>query len=398
MSSLSLMTLMLHRAAARLRAELGGRWRLGPFVAISLCFSVLPALFQSFEPGDVVGLLAPWALLLAPRRPWACTAVLVPSVVFSIASTLGAGTVIAAWLALLVLLRARRYPQVLAIAAAAAAGNLLAWRMGRDMTAVLVTQGAWFVVCLGAAVVLRSADASVARAETARTEALRNQRALIARELHDTLARANTHILLLAQHAQANPDNHAQTATALDNIITTAHQSVTDLRTMLRLLRQDTGTAPDPTPTTDLTTALTQAQHDLEAAGLHATITHDGDTTHLPPALTTTLIRILHESVANMIKHAAHDAQCTIQLDITTTHAELLAINPLADHHTHNHHLSSGLGLLSIQECVHALAGTTTITPTDHQWILHTTLPLTPNTTNTTDDPDDIDNTDKDTP
>ena len=230
------------------------------------------------------------------------------------------------------------------------------------------------------AAVLRRADTSVARAETARTEALRNQRALIARELHDTLARANTHIVLLAQNARNNPHDHHQTTTALNDIITTGRQSVTDLRTMLRLLRQDTNTPLDPTPTTDLPTALTQAHHDLTTAGLHTTITHQGDLTNLPPTLTTTLTRILHESTANMIKHAAPDAQCTIQLDITDTHAELLVINPLANHH-HDQQLSSGLGLLSIQERTHALGGTTTITPTDHQWILHTTLPLTPKDT-----------------
>ena len=77
---------------------------------------------------------------------------------------------------------------------------------------------------------------------------------------------------------------------------------------------------------------------------------------------------------------SAPDAQCTIQLDITDTHAELLVINPLANHH-HDQQLSSGLGLLSIQERTRALGGTTTITPTDHQWILHTTLPLTPKDT-----------------
>lgn len=370
----------LRRASARLRAAWRARWGLYTLTVLGLCLSALPALLKGVEVSDTIGFLAPWTLLLLPRLPWTTTAALAPSVVYSIATTRGIGVVSTAWFALFILLRARRRPQALVIAAATAGGNLLAWHTGQNMTMTLLPQVVWFFVCLGVAAVLRRADTSVARAETARTEALRNQRALIARELHDTLARANTHIVLLAQNARNNPHDHHQTTTALNDIITTGRQSVTDLRTMLRLLRQDTNTPLDPTPTTDLPTALTQAHHDLTTAGLHTTITHQGDLTNLPPTLTTTLTRILHESTANMIKHAAPDAQCTIQLDITDTHAELLVINPLANHH-HDQQLSSGLGLLSIQERTHALGGTTTITPTDHQWILHTTLPLTPKDT-----------------
>ena len=370
----------LRRASARLRAAWRARWGLYTLTVLGLCLSALPALLKGVEVSDTIGFLAPWTLLLLPRLPWTTTAALAPSVVYSIATTRGIGVVSTAWFALFILLRARRRPQALVIAAATAGGNLLAWHTGQNMTMTLLPQVVWFFVCLGVAAVLRRTDTSVARAETARTEALRNQRALIARELHDTLARANTHIVLLAQNARNNPHDHHQTTTALNDIITTGRQSVTDLRTMLRLLRQDTNTPLDPTPTTDLPTALTQAHHDLTTAGLHTTITHQGDLTNLPPTLTTTLTRILHESTANMIKHAAPDAQCTIQLDITDTHAELLVINPLANHH-HDQQLSSGLGLLSIQERTHALGGTTTITPTDHQWILHTTLPLTPKDT-----------------
>ena len=370
----------LRRSAARLRAAWHARWGLYTLTVLGLCLSALPALLKGVEVSDTIGFLAPWTLLLLPRLPWTTTAALAPSVVYSIATTRGIGVVSTAWFALFILLRARRRPQALVIAAATAGGNLLAWHTGRSMGVFIQQQTSWFFICFGMAAVLRRADTSVARAETARTEALRNQRALIARELHDTLARANTHIVLLAQNARNNPHDHHQTTTALNDIITTGRQSVTDLRTMLRLLRQDTNTPLNPTPTTDLPTALTQAHHDLTTAGLHTTITHQGDLTNLPPTLTTTLTRILHESTANMIKHAAPDAQCTIQLDITDTHAELLVINPLANHH-HDQQLSSGLGLLSIQERTHALGGTTTITPTDHQWILHTTLPLTPNNT-----------------
>ena len=67
-------------------------------------------------------------------------------------------------------------------------------------------------------------------------------------------------------------------------------------------------------------------------------------------------------------------------VDVDDEQVGLLVINPLANHH-HDQQLSSGLGLLGIQERSRALGGTTTITPTAHQWILHTTLPLTPKDT-----------------
>ena len=250
---------------------------------------------------------------------------------------------------------------------------------GHDLTGLISTQLIWFGACCAVAVVLRSTDLKITTAQAAQAQALRDQRNLIARELHDTLARANTHIVLLAEHARAHPHDHQRTATALDDIITTAHHCVTDLRTMLRVLRQDTTTPLDPTPpTTDLHTTLARINHDLTTAGLHATTTLEGDTTVLTPTLTTTLTRILDECAANIIKYAAPDAQSTIHIDITHTHAELLVINPLAQGRPHNPATSTGHGLLSIQERTHALGGTTTITPTNHQWILHTTLPLTP--------------------
>lgn len=228
---------MLHHTADRLRSGLRACRGMGALVAISLCFSTVPALFQRFEPGDAVGLFAPWALLLVPRFPWTATAALVPSVVCSIGitGTPGGGTVIAAWFALFVLLRAHRQPQALAIAAATVAGDFLAWRLGHDMVPFLLGQVVRSGICFCVAVVVRRADASVVKAEKAKARALRNQRALIARELHDTLARANTHIVLLAQHAQTDPHNHTA---ALNDIITTAHQW--NLHTTLPLTPKDT--------------------------------------------------------------------------------------------------------------------------------------------------------------
>ncbi|WP_168708195.1 sensor histidine kinase [Actinomyces procaprae] len=373
----------LNVAPRRLRAAWRARRELSVFTAFSLALSALPLLLQRFTLADAVGLVVPWALLLIPRNPWTATIILAAGTAHGLVDARGPGLLMAGCFATYALFRRGGYLQAVVMVVAMVAGNLLAWHAGHDMHYSLPTQLLWLVLCLGIASALRLADANVSRAQAAHAQALRDQRALIARELHDTLARANTQIVLRAQQAQTHlhTPNHAnQINTALDDIITTGHQSVLDLRTMLRLLRQDTNTPLDPAPPTpDLATTLAQARHNLQSAGLRATVTHQGDPTRLTPTLTTTLTRILDECVANMIKYAAPDAQCTIQLDITDTTAELHAINPLSDTRHTTPATSSKLGILGIQERTHALGGTTTTKHTNHQWILHTTLPLTPN-------------------
>ena len=328
----------LRHAYTRLRAAWSANWGLYTLTTINVALSILDASLSGLHTNQFLGFLASAALLLVPRFPWTAVTVIVPSEAYNIMTSQLTGATVATWFAIGHLMYRRRYLQLFLALLTLVCTNLVAWLMGQEVGPHLQHLTIFTTVCFGIVAVLRRADTSLAKAEATRIEALHNQRALIARELHDTLARANTHIVLLAQNARNNPHDHHQTTTALDDIITTGRQSVTDLRT------------------------------------------HEGDLTTLSPTLTTTLTHILHESTANMIKHAAPDAQCTIQLDITDTHAELLVINPLANHH-HDQQLSSGLGILGIQERSRALGGTTTITPTAHQWILHTTLPLTPKDT-----------------
>ncbi|SDN28588.1 histidine kinase dimerization/phosphoacceptor domain-containing protein, partial [Actinomyces ruminicola] len=268
----------LNVAPSRLRAAWRAHRELSVFTAFSLVFSALPVLFQRFSFADAVGLVVPWALLLIPRRPWIATIILAAGTAHGLVDARGPGLVMAGWFAVYALVRRGGYWQAVVIVVAVVAGNLLAWHAGTKMNDLFISQALWIVICTGIASPLRLADANVSRARAAQAQALREQRALIARELHDTLARANTQIVLRAQQAQAqlhNPNHTDQINTALDDIITTGHQSVLDLRTMLRLLRQDTNTPLDPAPPTpDLTTTLTQARHNLQTAGLRATITH----------------------------------------------------------------------------------------------------------------------------
>ena len=241
----------LRHAYTRLRAAWSANWGMCTLTTISVIHSILDAILSGLHTNQILGFLASAALLLVPRFPWTAVTVIVPSEAYNIMTFQLTGATVATWFAIGYLMYRRRYLQLFLALLILVCTNLVAWLMGQEVGPHLQHLTIFTTVCFGMVAVLRRADTSVAKAEATRIEALHNQRALIARELHDTLARANTHIVLLAQNARNNPHDHHQTTTALNDIITTGRQSVTDLRTMLRLLRQDTNThwTPPPPPT-----------------------------------------------------------------------------------------------------------------------------------------------------
>ena len=187
-------------------------------------------------------------------------------------------------------------------------------------------------------------------------------------------------MVLRAQQAKAqlgDPERVDQVAAALEDIIAVGHQSVTDLRTMLRVLREENAVPADAESlSADLPGGLERAEHDLRAAGLHPTIACEGDPSTLAPSLAITMVRILDEAVANMIKYAARDARCSVQLDVDDEQVGLLAINPLTENRQSTPATSSGLGLLGIRERAQSRGGNADVISDDHQWILHVAIPL----------------------
>ncbi|QKD78919.1 sensor histidine kinase [Actinomyces marmotae] len=322
-------------------------------------------------------LLAIACLLLIDRFPWGVPITLAAGIAAAPHLLIAAPLETAGFLSPALLVPVRRFRQTgLILAASCVDVTLRAQAGGAGAYAILQAP----VLLSGSASVgmaLLYFRAQTERMEAERLAALGAQRTAIARDLHDTLARANTQMVMRVQAARPLAQEEPPIAALLDEIAAMGHRSVTDLRTMLRLLRQDTPTPTAPIPS--LTQAMTNARTTLANAGLHATITTDGELTHLPPTITTTLTRALDETVANMTKYAAKDAPCTIIIGATPNQATLLATNPIADHHRHTHPaLTSGLGLIGLHERAQALDGTLTHTTTDHHWTLTLTLPLGP--------------------
>ena len=358
----------------------GRRWGLVALTVITLFFGIEDAQHSGINVSTILGIISPWTLLFSKRSPCVVASLLSMGVVYTLATNQFSATVVSTWLAICIMLRSGRHPQALTMVGAIGAGVTICGIRSQPVQVHLITNGVGLLVSLSIALMLRTADRRLEDAAVTRTEALRAQRALIARELHDTLARANTQMVLRAQQAKAqlgDPERADQVAAALEDIVAVGHQSVTDLRTMLRVLREENAVATGAAPlSADLPGALERAEHDLRAAGLRPTLACEGDTSSLAPFLATTVARILDEAVANMIKYAARGARCSVQLDVDDEQVGLLVINPLAGNRRATPATSSGLGLLGIQERAQAHGGGADVISDDRQWILHVTIPL----------------------
>ena len=160
------------------------------------------------------------------------------------------------------------------------------------------------------------------RAETAEAErdlrasqARSNERARIAREMHDVLAHRISQISMHAGALTFRDDLSAdEMRSSLAVIQDKAHEALTDLREVLGVLRDDATTSPltDPQPTYDDLGGLVA---DARAAG--AVIEYDDRLAgHEPPpsAVGRTVYRIVQEGITNATKHAPA-ATLRVQVD-----------------------------------------------------------------------------------
>ena len=233
------------------------------------------------------------------------------------------------------------------------------------------------IVAIVLGMILQSSHRRTLMVQTAHAEALRTQRSLIARELHDTLARANTRVYLRAQGALSASAEQPEVAALLEEIAETSRSSVTELRAMLRVLREDAPAQPDTAPATDLGAAFSSARSTLRRAGLRVTTTHNGRLTGLPATVAATLVLAIDEAVTCLRTCAATDTRSQLVLDVGRSRADLLAMCRIADRYSpHDHELTDRAGLLGLGERAHALEGTFDCAVVGRQWLLTLSLPL----------------------
>ena len=214
--------------------------------------------------------------------------------------------------------------------------------------------------------------ARTAAAERRAERAVADERARMARELHDIVSHNLSVVVLQAAGAQAagGPD----TGPTLEKIERSGRQALVEMRRLLGVLREPDEPAPaalSPQPGIAELAALVEG---VRAAGLPVVLVIDGDPGQLPAAVDISAYRIVQEALTNVLKHAGQaSAQVGVRcgadevlIEVTDDGAGPRAARPAGGH-----------GLAGMRERVALFGGELTAGPQpDGGFAVRARLPL----------------------
>jgi signal transduction histidine kinase len=139
--------------------------------------------------------------------------------------------------------------------------------------------------------------------------AVADERARIAREMHDSVAHSVSVMVLQAGAAEQVLAVAPERARAsLLTIQDTGREAIVELRRMLGVLRDSAvETSRDPQPSVDRLGAL--VEH-VRTAGLTVELKVEGEPRPLPPGVDRSAYRIVQEALTNTLKHAGPARAC----------------------------------------------------------------------------------------
>jgi signal transduction histidine kinase len=139
------------------------------------------------------------------------------------------------------------------------------------------------------------------------------ERTRIAREMHDIVAHSLTAIIAQADGGRyaASADPNAA-ATALTTISETGRRALTDMRSLLSVLRED---VPRDFTTTPGIGDIAVLVEQMRLSGLEVTFVVTGEGRDVSDGLGLSVYRIVQESLTNVLKHAGPRAHAHVTLD-----------------------------------------------------------------------------------
>ncbi|MDI2125479.1 histidine kinase [Yinghuangia seranimata] len=294
-------------------------WRPVPVQIVVMAFLVLPLLARRRHPRLVAVVVAAAGLVQFAGQVWG--------------DEIQRGNVALA--AVLYTLVVRGLVRDAARLAAFAAGLTLVWAVSTypqvDADVRVMTPGATALLFASAALlgafnrsrreylaeVERRARLAESEREALARAAVAEERARVAREIHDVLAHSVSVMVLNAEGAKLV--RHADPAAVdrtLDIVSETGRAALHDLRVLLEVLRApEAALGPQP-GSRDIGELV--ARCSLGRAPIDYTTTGESD--GLPASFTLQVYRVVQEGLTNLVKHAAPDAAGTVHVDFGAAH------------------------------------------------------------------------------
>lgn len=201
--------------------------------------------------------------------------------------------------------------------------------------------------------------------------ALADQRAKIARDLHDVVAHDLSNISLRAQHALLTS---TYATDDLEYFAQTSAKCVDDMRCLLRLLRvngapQSSVTWQEP----DIQDTVASQMERLRSAGFAVTAQVEGDVRVLTGTIPHAVIGILVESCNNILRHADSAEPCVILMTINDVRLDLAVIS---SGESESIEKPGRLGIVGMQERAEAAGGHLSIQTGNRKWIVSASFPI----------------------
>jgi signal transduction histidine kinase len=199
------------------------------------------------------------------------------------------------------------------------------------------------------------------------------ERARIARELHDIVAHSVSVIVIQATAARRNLGRDLQaTETLLDNIENTGRQTMGELRQILGVLRDSAGsTAPMGPMLCDLD-ALATSIPDLDVR-----LTQSGSLDDVPIGVALAAYRVVQEALTNAHRHAGPNVTVEVEVASTSDRVGVRVSDNGRGASTRPDEADGGYGLIGMSERVAAFGGTLATGPRRNGgWEVKATFPL----------------------
>jgi signal transduction histidine kinase len=240
-----------------------------------------------------------------------------------------------------------------------------------DWLVTLIAGAAVMLVTILLGVLLRQRSVS----RTRELEAVRaRERAGLARDLHDIVAHHVSAITVQAQAGLATAArNPAAAVAALEVIEAEASRTLSEMRAMVRTLRDAETAELQPLPgVAELRSLAGVSGTGVSGTGPSVGVRTDGAVDELPPAIGAALYRIAQESVTNARRHARGATLIDVLL-VADDDAVTLTVRDNGDGGTVG---STGFGIPGMTERTALLGGSFSAGPdADGGWVTRATLP-----------------------